>query len=166
MPTTEFDPRMDVPVGNPVVRGDFTKVEVTQAGVVPGTVSNMVIDSTQPFDIELEWQLDGDLTYVNMVLGNIIPPNEWRIYVYAEKMGPGNDLQIYTGTEPGATTVGSIPAPWSHTCNIGAGALPQHLPESGMYRLCTVVFANTNVPGGQDIIGCHEGPMVLSEEPA
>jgi hypothetical protein len=157
---------MDVPPGNPVVKGDFTKVKLTQAGVVPGTVSNMVIDSTQPFDIELEWQLDGNLTYVNMVLGNISPPNDWLIQVYAEKMGAGNDLQIYNATEPGATTVSSIPAKWSHTCKIGPGALPQHLPGSGMYRLCTVVWANTNVPGGQDIIGCHEGPMVLSEEPA
>jgi hypothetical protein len=164
MPTTMFDPRMDVG-GVEVFKGKFNDVRIDQVGVVPGTVSNFCIDSTQPFNINLEWQLEGNLTFVNMVLGNIT--GQWRIEVYAEKMGPGNDLLIYTGFWGSTATVGSVPAVYSPPpIVIPANTLPQHLPESGMYRLCVVVFANTSVPGGQDIIGCYEGPMILSEEPA
>ena len=166
MSTSSFDPRIDTPPGTPVFVGQFNNVSIDQAGGVPGEVSNMVIDPTRPFDINIEWQLDGNLFNVNGVLAALDATKTWHIYVYAEKMGPGNDLEIYHGTEPGADVVPALPAVWTHTCPIPAGTLPEHLPESGMYRLCIVVFANTSIPGGQDIIGNYDGPIILSERPA
>jgi hypothetical protein len=166
MATSSFDPRIDTPPGTPVFIGQFNNVSIEQAGGVPGEVSNMVLDPTRPFDINIEWQLDGHLFNVNGVLSSLDASKKWHIYVYAEKMGPGSDLQIYYGTQSGADVVAALPAKWTHKCTIAAGTLPGHDPGSGMYKLSVVVFANTNIPGGQDIIGCYDGPIVLSENPA
>jgi hypothetical protein len=175
MPTTTFDPRIDI-AGNAAVRGEFTKPEVTQAPGALGEVSNMVVDPTRPFTIDLEWQLDGVLGNVNSLLNDIGTSPEakrWHVHVYAEKMGPGDDLEIYHGHTPDDSVVpvvaADFPATWQHTCDIPANVFEEHAPgaeSSGMYRLCIVVFANTDMPGGLDIIGCYEGPIILAENPA
>ncbi len=165
MLTNTFDPCLNIN-GQDAFIGQFLNATINQGGL-PGSVNNLVIDPTATFDIELEWQIDGILFNVNGVLGNLAAPNNWRIDVYAERMGPGADLSIYNNTEPGATTVATLPARWNHTCAIPANTLPEHqgTGQSGVYKLVCVVFADTNVAGSQDIIGYHEGPVILSENP-
>ncbi len=166
MALTTFDPRINIG-GTDVFKGEFNNVRIVQGGL-PGHVSNLVIDPTADFEIELEWQIDGVLFNVNGVLGNIAAPNNWHIDVYAERMGPGADLSIYHGHQPGAAPVANLPARWSHTCNIPASTLPEHAGpgQSGVYKLVIVVFANTSIAGAHDIIGFYEGPVIMSENPA
>lgn len=172
MATTHFDPRIDNPPGTHTFIGSFQPVAIYQepSGAVPGELSNMVVDPKLPFEIRLEWQLDGNLFTVNGVLGLVADP--WWIFVYAEKMGPGNDLEIFRRTwdEGNTNPVAALPAvykPSNDFITIPPHTLPEHFEngESGMYRLCTVVWAGTNQPGGQDIVGCYEGPMILVEGP-
>jgi hypothetical protein len=162
----DFDPQLKIN-GTTVVCGEFTKVQVSQAPGFPGDVSNMIVDPSRPFKIDLEWKMAGELGYVNTVL-NDIGDKEWKIQVFAEKMGPGTDLQIYNTILPNVVVpVDTLPATWNHSCNISANVLEEHVPgdptKSGMYRLCFVIFANTTVPGCNDIIGCREGPIILAE---
>jgi hypothetical protein len=166
MSTTMFDPQIAID-GTTVLKGEFTKVKVSQSPAFPGDVNNLVIDPSKPFTIDLEWKLGGVLGNVNSQL-NDIGDKSWIVQVYAEKMGPGSDLQIYNKTLPNSIkTVDVLPATWTHTCEIPANQLEEHVPgdptKSGMYRLCIVVFANTEIAGCHDIIGCHEGPMILAE---
>jgi hypothetical protein len=170
MPITSFDPRKVIETVD-VLKGEFTKVVVKQEPHAPGHVSNTIIDPNLPFKIELEWQFDGELGEVNAVLnavGNGLPSSKaWNIYVYAEKMGPGEDKEIYHMKTPDGSIlpVNQLPAKWKHTCEIPAGKLQEHGPGSGMYRLCIVVFADTYIPGCEDIVGWYEGPMIMAETP-
>jgi hypothetical protein len=162
-----FDPRIDIPPGTPVFWGEFTSVKVIQLPQAPGDVNNMVIDPDQPFTIDLEWKLDGVLGNVNIQL-NCIVDKSWVLEVYAEKMGPGFDKSIYSKTITNSIVpVNALPAKWSHSCHIPAGTLEKHVPgdpnQSGMYRLCIVVYAKTTIPGCHDICGCKIGPMILAE---
>jgi hypothetical protein len=164
MPTTMFDPQMEVN-GQVVFEGEFNHVSIYQAPMIPGEVSNMVIDFTQSYKIDLEWQIDGVLWYVNSVLGGINPP-VWHIHVYAERMGPGSDLQLYSGTSSAIILPSSqADLPVKYQVTLVPPGLPPHDPQSGMYRLCVVVHAECTRPGGTDIIGCYEGPMVLYKRP-
>jgi hypothetical protein len=159
-----FDPQ--IVIGSTVVvQGSFTNVNVWQPPGFPGDVSNLVIDRNMVFYIDLAWQLNGVLGNVNSQL-NDIDNKSWDVQVYAEKMGPGSDLRIYNRTLTGAiATVSVLPALWKHQCVIPAGTLPPNDPafpnQSGLFRLCIVVYANTTVPGCHDIIGYNSGPMIL-----
>jgi hypothetical protein len=170
MPTTQFDPRKDIDEVE-VLKGEFTKVAVRQEPHAPGHIGNTIIDPKLPFNIDLEWQFGGELGEVNAVLnavGNNQPSTKaWHIYVYAEKMGRGEDKQIYYTKTPdnSIVPVPNLPAKWKHTCVIPGGTLEEHDPGSGMYRLCIVVFADTSIPGCEDIVGWYEGPMIMAESP-
>jgi hypothetical protein len=152
--------------------GSFVNVRIVQgAGAAAGEVmTNPVINPANPFDIELEWQLDGTMAgagCVPMVLAGITA-TDWRVDIYAEIMGPGDDLRIHTNNAavPLGPAPASVPVRWQYTATIPADTLPEHLPESGVYKLVTTVFANSDPPAGTpDIIGFHEGPMILSENP-
>jgi hypothetical protein len=148
--------------------GEFTNVDLIQDPVDPGHVSNRVINPTMPFTINLEWSINGNLGVVNQVLHSI-DPKVWYVYVYFEKMGPGDDIAVPPIVTGSVDTVPTLPATWTHSVEIAANTLPEQAPpgsEGGMYRLCVVVWANTNIPGAHDIVGCHEGPIILAENPA
>jgi hypothetical protein len=159
--------------------GSFVHVRVMQAvGAPAGEYNNLVINPTLPFDVQLEWQLDGTMAgagCVPMILAGIAATS-WRVYIYAEKMGPGTDLLIYDSNTLAAAdrpAVGpaptAVPVRWQHTANIPAATLPEAAPpgtESGVYKLVTTVWANSAPPAGTpDIVGFHEGPMIMSENP-
>jgi hypothetical protein len=153
-----------------VVEGMFTSVKVVQTPDPqrPGHVGNMVIDPTRPFQIDIAWQLIGVIGNVNLLLNSVT--NYWNVQVYAEKMGPGSDLLLKMENTPAGSlhTLPSFPASCNHSVSIPAGSpLQENVPpgSSGMYKLCIVVFANTNIVGADDIIGCYEGPMILVENP-
>lgn len=165
-----FDPHYVV-AGVVQCEGSFNHLRVTQPPGGPGEWNNLVIDPTQPFNVEMEWQLDGTLNgagNVLQVLAGISPPRSWRVDLYAEKMGPGPDQNLFNvanavpiGPEP--TT---LPARWNYVGTVPANTLPEHAGpgQSGVYKLVAVVFANSTPPAGTpDIIGFYEGPMILSE---
>lgn len=162
-----FDPKIVDNAGTLEVYGDFTEVEVYQEKGATDDVPNMVIDPSRPFRINLKWQFNGKVGKVNSQL-NDIPTKKWWVYVYAEKMGPGDDLTIYSTVDGPVIkdSYDTLPAEWSHTCEIPAGTIPSHLPGSGMYRLCIVVFANAVDTGCLDMVGCHEGHFCMFEDPS
>ena len=170
-----FDPCIIVDSVDQCV-GSFVSVRVRQAaGASPGTYNNLVINPTLEFNVDLEWQLDGSMTgpgNVLMILAGI-DPLEWRVYIYAEKMGPGADLRIYEVAAADRPVIdrtpANVPVRYQHTATIPAGMFPETEPpglQSGVYRLVTVVWANSNPPAGTpDICGFHEGPMIMAENP-
>jgi hypothetical protein len=163
-----FEPKIVIGTTT-VVEGMFTSVSVSQPPDPnrPGHVGNMVVDPTRPFTIDLAWQLSGVLGNVNVLINSVA--NQWNVQVYAERMGPGSDSTIFNGFTPAGSLVPvlNLPASWNYTCNIPVGVLTENIPagSSGMYRLFIVVFANTNIAGADDIIGCYEGPIILVENP-
>jgi hypothetical protein len=159
---TTFDPRVEVG-GTNLFKGEFTKLTVRQDPTLPHHVSNRAIDPSQPFCLDLGWEVTGAEVPLRM---NAV--GDWRIYAYAESVGPGPEIQINANdTKPKGPIAPSMS--WTHTVTIPANVLPEHLEAgaSGVYKLCVVVFANSNLPGpGNDIIGFGELPVILSERPA
>lgn len=170
---TRFDPHFVVG-GVDQCYGEFTNFMVNQPPGVAGEHSNLVIDPSLPFQVKMDWQLDGTTAgagNVHATIGGLTTPN-WRVDVYAESMGPGPEIKIHgNATAVPIGAAGPLPMRWSYTAVIPAGTLSQHSVAaggpSGVYKLCTVVFANsTPGTGTPDICGYCEGPMILCEVPA
>ena len=166
MSSTTFDPRRINALGVDTFIGEVTKCQVVQGPPV-GEVNNLVINRSEVFTIELEWQFDGVLGEVNEVLATQREPRKFSIDVYAERMGPGNDLLIYSSEQPFTWPAGALPAQYNHSCSIPANTLPEHIPgtRSGVYKLVVCIFSNTTAPGCTDISGFYEGPIIQSEDP-
>jgi hypothetical protein len=160
---TTFDPRVEVGGVN-LFLGEFTKLALRQNPSPPHHVSNRAIDPTREFYIDMEWRVTGAEVPMRMhAVG------DWQIYAYAESVGPGPELHLKDSNEvepkgpilPGTMT-------WNHTFTVPANRLPEHTgtTTSGVYMICVVVFANSNLPGpGNDVVGFGEIPVVLSERP-
>jgi hypothetical protein len=165
MPNTTFDPR--VQVGNTdLFKGAFTNVVVAQSPDVPGDVSNRVINPSKPFQVRLQWKVDGAQVPLRMNAIN----GPWSIFVYVESMGPGPEIRL--NTTPSTHPVGALAAntmSWDVTVDVNPAGLSENVPggSSGVYRLIVVVFANSTLPGpGNDVIGYYEEPLlILAENP-
>lgn len=158
-----FDPRVEVGGVN-LFKGEFTSLIVRQDPPLPHHISNRAIDPARPFYLDMKWEVTGAEVPLRM---NAV--GDWRIYFYAESLGPGNDITLSaTDVEPKGP-IGAALMSWSHTVTVPPGTLPEHSPggSSGVYNLCVVVFANSNLPGpGNDVIGFGEMPVIMSERPA
>jgi hypothetical protein len=128
-----------------------------------GHTGNLVLDRTKDFTIDIQWQLSGN--DVPLYLDNPFMESNWRINVFAESMGPGSEIVIYNGTEPKGA--GADPKVYTHSITVPKNTLPEHIPntQSGVYKLIVTVFLNNTSGFGYDLAGCHEGPMIMVEDP-
>jgi hypothetical protein len=160
---TSFDPRVEV-AGTNLFMGEFTKLVLRQDPDLPHHVSNRAIDPSRPFHIDLAWKVTGAEVPLRM---NAV--GDWSIYSYAESVGPGPELLLRPPvTEPKGPVAANMMT-WAHTITIPANTLPEHLQagSSGVFMICVVVFANSNLPGpGNDVIGFGEIPVILAERPS
>jgi hypothetical protein len=161
MANTQFDPDK-----GPLFQGRFTEVTVLDPAI-PGHEPNLVLDRTKPFEVRVTWRLKG--SDVNLYLAALEP--EFSIACYAESIGPGPEVILAEETEPTAnsTVVGPQELEWTHTLSVPADVLEEENPgpagPSGTYRLVSTVFLNSAVPGGYDIAGFSDGPMIKVENP-
>jgi hypothetical protein len=154
---TQFDPDK-----GPLFKGEFTSITVIDPAI-PGHTGNLVFNPNKPFDIKLEWKLAG--TDVPLYLAGADPT--WSVEAFAESIGPGPEMRLAIGTLPKGASVN--PASYSHTLTVPAGTLPEGNPfpgqPSGVYKIVCTVFLNSSVPGGFDIAGFVEGPVIRMEDP-
>jgi len=160
MPLTEFDPDK-----GPLFTGEFTKVDVIDPAL-PGHVRNLVIDPSKPFEIVVEWKIEGS----DVPLYLTALDATWSIEAFAESIGPGPDLHIASDTLSKGTAPFPTTKTYSKTLTVPANKLPEHDPgqddPSGVYMLVVTVFLNSNIGApGFDISGFHEGPMIRVENP-
>lgn len=154
---TQFDPDK-----GPLFKGEFTSITVKDPAI-PGHTPNLVLDPGKPFEITLDWKLQG--TDVPLYLASA--DATWSIEAFAESIGPGPEVRLGIGTLAKGPSVN--PASYSHTLTIPANTLPEGNPfpgqPSGVYKIVCTVFLNSAVSGGFDIAGFLEGPVVRVEDP-
>jgi hypothetical protein len=160
---TSFDPRVEI-AGTNLFMGEFTQLVLRQDPDLPHHVSNRAIDPGRPFHIDLAWRVTGVEVPLRM---NAV--GDWSIYAYAESVGPGPEIPLGpAGSKPKGPVAANVMT-WTHTHMVPANTLTEHLEagSSGVFMICVVVFANSNLPGpGNDVIGFGEIPVILSERPS
>jgi hypothetical protein len=155
----QFDPNIPG-----LISGDVTTVTVIDPALTfPGfEVGNHVLDSTKPFQVKVDWVIQGFLAplWLQALGGN------WDVSVYAESLGGGNEIRLGSND-----AVAADPNVLSYTATIDVqgGLLQEHAPGTdvgGIYKLVVAVFLDSNLPGqGFDMIGFNEGPIVQVESP-
>ena len=155
--TAYFEPNKGV-----LFQGQFKSIKINDPAR-PGHTGNLVLDRTQDFTIDIEWELTG--SDVPLYLNNSLAEPAWRVNVFAESMGPGTDIVV--NSTPELKGAGADPKVYTHSITVPAYTLPEHIPntQSGMYKLVVTVFLNDTSGFGYDIAGCHEGPMIMVEDP-
>jgi hypothetical protein len=158
------NPTFDPDFGPGLFHGEFTDIKIIDPQPTPLNRRNLVIDPTKPFQIEMDWKLEGFFVkpWLAALGGN------WSIQVFAESVGPGPDVQIGSVSVP----VGAITNPRSYkaTITVPANTLPEGNPgqpdPSGVYNLVCTCFLNSSLGDpGYDIAGFAEGPTIRVEDP-
>ena len=160
----QFDPNIPG-----FISGDFTQVAVVEPGGL-GT-SNLVLDPTKTFNINVAWEITGSLTPLWLAALKATSPS-WSIVAYAESVGPGPELLL---TEEAVLVDSAFDQlanawRWKHQLTVPANTLPEENPgpggPSGVYKLVVTAFLDSTLgPVGFDIMGYAEGPIVKVEDP-
>lgn len=117
-----------------------------------------VLDSGEPFDVRVEWQVPNP---INDVIGG-----SFRIRIFAESIGPGQEEQI------GATmNIPAVPNQLNYAENIniigssleGEGEAVPGGVSSGVYKI-VAVLQHLN-PGANEVSGFAESPLVQLRTP-
>jgi hypothetical protein len=88
----QFDPNIPN-----FIQGDVTGVTLTAPAAFPApALPNKVVDPDQPFSLTIEWEAYGVL--VPLWLAAL--SNTWRVEVYAESLGGGQELRIGSAQKP------------------------------------------------------------------
>lgn len=114
-----------------------------------------VLDSGEPFDVEVSWEVPAP---INTIIGG-----EFRIRVFAESIGPGQEQQI------GSTVnVPAVPGLLNYAQNItvpggtllGEDVVPS---RSGVYKIVAVLQHLNG--GANEVSGFAESPLVQLRTP-
>lgn len=102
----------------------------------PGQAPKSVLDSSQPFDLKVEWDVPP------VIRGFINAGHRFRLRAYAESIGPGPEIRLLEDQIAGVPGL----ATYSHTMTIPANTLlgegqldPSGNPVSGVYKLVCVL---------------------------
>ena len=165
-----FDPHLEASDGTVFFKGEYTKMRCVDpaATFAPLSQANLVMNGSQPFSIELEWQLSGPLAPLWLAaLGG-----SRTVEAFAESIGPGPEIQIASangGSDP-SLVVNPGTLTYSTTLQVLGGTLPEGNPgatgPSGQYKISCSAFLNSTLgPPGYDITGYVEGPIIRIENP-
>ncbi len=155
-----------------IIEGDVTSVVVVDP-TNPGfpDVGNLVLDPTQPFSVNVEWEIFQPFS-IQFINSALLAGQQWDVSVYAESYGDSPEIRIGTATvAPNAFVVGAQPfgKKYTTTITVPATTLQGHdagTNRSGIYKLVVCVFLNSNDGApGFDMVGFHEGPIVKAENP-
>lgn len=141
---------LECPVGAPHLSGDVAALVVLDPGLPPTTIIKM----SDPFNVQVEWHIEGGL--VPMLGGN------WHINVFCESIGKGFEGQL--GAEKvvalgdGALTNPPPKRAYSTLIDVPAAETIADF-EPGAYKLTAVItYENGGVPG--EMAGYSEGPIL------
>ena len=85
---TQFDPDK-----GPLFKGEFTSITVKDPAI-PGHTPNLVLDPGKPFDITIDWKLQGTDVPLYLAGANAT----WSIEAFAESVGPGPEVRLAIGS--------------------------------------------------------------------
>jgi hypothetical protein len=165
--SSNFDP--NVPSGFLTITGQFTSaVVVTEVPAIG--IGNLVLNPQAPFDIKVDWQIDGNIAELWLSALAVASPN-WIVTAYAESIGPGPEVILVVKDVP-VLPLPSASAPFDYTATltVPANTLPEENPGdplvSGVYKLVVTVFLDSTFGApGYDVMGFAEGPVVKMENP-
>lgn len=157
MAASQFDPHVQAS-GEELFRGEFLSVDIRDLPSLPHEVPNRVLELQKEFFIEVAWKVSGVEVPLRMSA-----VNHWSVFVYGESVGPGPELALMQA--PIQVPVGPMKPEtmsWSETLALKFPIEQFDENDSGVYKLCIVIFAESSLPGaGNDIIGYTEIPTVL-----
>jgi hypothetical protein len=163
---SNFDP--NVPSGFLTITGEFSSAVLVNEVPAIG-VGNLVLDPTQPFDIRVDWAIDGNIADLWLSALAVASP-DWIVTAYAESVGPGPEVIIATQNVAVNPLPSGPPFAYSTTLTVPPNTLPEENPGdplvSGVYKLVVTVFLDSVFGSpGKDIMGFAEGPVVKMENP-
>jgi hypothetical protein len=138
----------------PLAGAGPTVTVLDPAGGPPSTI----IDTDDPFLVRVDWSVDLPAA---ALLGG-----QWLVRVYAESIGPGQEVQIGTqAVSVGAGTAGPTSIAYRANIPVAAGTLQAESgASSGVYTIVAVVTHNGFL-GPTVLAGFEQGPVIQMREP-
>jgi hypothetical protein len=159
----------NVPSGFLTITGTFSSAVLVNEVPAIG-VGNLVIDPTKPFDILVEWEIDGNIAELWLSALAVASPN-WVVTAYAESVGPGPELILVAQDVPvNPLPSANPPFKYATTLTVPPNTLEEENPGdplvSGVYKLVVTVFLDSVFGSpGYDIMGFAEGQVIKAENP-
>jgi hypothetical protein len=167
--TDRFDPNIP-PSGptDPAIEGAFTGIVAITEKPSLGK-SNLVVNRTKPFDIDVSWHVFGNLVPLWLTALSVATPN-WVVTAYAESQGPGDEVSLGSVNVPVRGPGFTQDEAYTAKLTVPALALPEEDPgnpaQSGTYKIIVTTFLNSDLgPVGYDMMGYAEGPIIKVEDP-
>jgi hypothetical protein len=156
-----------------IIQGEVTGLSVIDpAADLPGELGNLVINQNRDFEVLVSWEVFQPFAPL-WVEGLGALGASWNVRVYAESVGPGDEIEIgSTAVDVSANVACSVHGGivncrgYSATVPVPAGTLKEDSPsQSGVYKLVATVFLNSNLgEPGFDMAGYQEGPVIRAED--
>ncbi|GIF18426.1 hypothetical protein BJ973_008615 [Actinoplanes tereljensis] len=167
--TDRFDPNIP-PTGptDPAIQGEFTGiVGITERPAIGK--SNLVVDGSKPFEIDVSWHIFGNLTPLWLTALSV-RTKDWVVTAYAESQGPGDEVLLGTVNVPVRGPNFSQDEAYRAKIRVPANTLPEEDPgnrtQSGVYKIIVTTFLDSDLgPVGYDMMGYAEGPIIKVEDP-
>jgi hypothetical protein len=167
--TDRFDPNIP-PAGptDPAIEGEFTGIVAITERPTLGK-SNLVVNRDEPFDIEVNWRVFGNLVPLWLTALSVSSPN-WVVTAYAESQGPGDEVALGSVNVPVGGPLFSLNEAFKATLKVPANTLSEENPgdptQSGTYKIVVTAFLDSTLGQvGYDMMGYAEGPIIKVESP-
>jgi hypothetical protein len=167
--TDRFDPNIP-PAGptDPAIEGEFLGIVAITEKPTLGK-SNLIINRDQPFDIEVEWRVFGNLVPLWLTALSARTKN-WVVTAYAESQGPGDEVTLGSVDVPVGGPFFAQEEKYKAKLTVPGNLLHEEDPgdptQSGTYKIVVTTFLDSDLgPVGYDMMGYAEGPIVKVESP-
>ena len=135
-------------------------VDVSGPGIVSPAAGRRRGSTTQPLTITVTWHVTGTMAEL-WLAAQAKADAYWVITIYAESMGPGDEVRLATQQQslglPARTSPGMDE--WTTTLTVPANQLSEL--QSGSYKLVTTTFLDSALGAvGSDLMGFHEGSVL------
>jgi len=166
--TDRFDPNIP-PTGptDPAIEGEFTGIVAITERPTLGR-SNLIINRNEPFDIEVNWHVFGNLVPLWLTALSV-NSKDWVVTAYAESQGPGDEVTLGSVNVPVGGPF-SLDESFTARLTVPANTLSEENPgdgsQSGTYKIVVTTFLDSQLGQvGYDMMGYAEGPIIKVEDP-
>jgi hypothetical protein len=167
--TDRFDPNIP-PTGptDPAIQGEFTGIVGITEQPTLGK-SNLIVNGAEPFDIEVNWHVFGNLVPLWLTALSVNTKN-WVVTAYAESQGPGDEKTLGSVEVPVGGPFFTQDEAYTAKLTVPANTLSEEDPgnptQSGTYKVIVTAFLDSDLgPVGYDMMGYAEGPIIKVEDP-
>ncbi|WP_305783154.1 hypothetical protein [Symbioplanes lichenis] len=131
--------------------------------------SNLVVDATRSFEIEVEWHVFGNLVPIWLTALSV-RTKEWVVTVYAEAQGPGEEVVLGQVGVPLGGPLFSQDEAYRAVLTVPPSALPEEQiadpAHAGVYKIIVITVLSSDLGEiGYDLNGYAEGPVIKVESP-